>query len=331
MFIEKKCDLCGDCLVMCPYVDYDREEAVEQFRQVMEGGMPDILSQCVTCVACNQFCDKGANPFDLILERQEETGVLHIPEENIQLFRNLPSAPSQVIPGKPGRPALSLCSVGDLIPGLFDEPLFEGLTVLKGGDYFCNVGWVHLGYRTPVREGARRVAENIARTGTAEVIFYHDDCYALFAAMVEEFGIELDFHPVHIIEYLLGQVKASRERIQPLDIQVAYQQPCASRYTPWKDGQLDELFRLIGVERVEREYDRLYALCCGSPMVPRDRQKAMEIRKRNVDDAVEHEAQAMAYLCPLCVLNLRKVAGAAGLENYHLIELVNRALGATPQ
>lgn len=327
MFTREKCDLCGDCLVLCPYVDYEREEAIEQFRRLMEGETPEIVGQCVTCVACNQFCEKGANPFDLILARQEETGVLNIPEQNTEVFRNLPSTPSRVIEGDPGKPALSLCSVGDFIPGLFDGPLFEGMTVLKGGDYFCNVGWVHLGYETPVREGARRVVDNLAGSGAGEIVFYHDDCYALVAAMVKEYGVEVPFRPVHIIEYLLDYAKENEDRVKPLGMRVAYQQPCASRYTPWKDGQVDELFRLIGVERVRREYDRKFALCCGSPMVPRDREKANSIKMRNIEDAVEHGAQAMAYLCPLCVLNLRKRADAAGLENHHIIELVKKSLG----
>jgi Fe-S oxidoreductase len=327
MFVEEKCDLCGDCVFLCPYVDYDREESIEQFRQLIEGETPEIVSECVTCVACNWFCEKGANPFDLILKRQEETGVLNIPEQNTEVFRNLPKAPSQVIEGDLGKPALSLCSVGDFIPGLFDGPLFKGITVLKGGDYFCNVGWVHLGYETPVCEGAQRVVDNLAATGYGEIVLYHDDCYALLAAMVNEYGIEVPFRPVHIIEYLLEHVKEHHEEVKPLGMKVAYQQPCASRYTPWKDEQLDELFRLIGVERVEREYDRKFALCCGSPMVPRDRDKANRIKMRNIEDAVEHGAQAMAYLCPLCVLNLRKRADAAGLENHHIIELVKQALG----
>ncbi|MBN2025332.1 MAG: (Fe-S)-binding protein [Actinobacteria bacterium] len=326
MFIREKCDLCGDCVFMCPFVDYDREQSIEQFRRLMEGETPEIVSQCVTCVACNEFCEKGANPFDLILARQEETGVLNIPEQNTEMFRNLPNAPSQIIPGDESRPALALCSVGDLIPGLFEGPLFEGMTVLKGGDYFCNVGWVHLGFETPVREGAQRVVDNLAASGAGEIVCYHDDCYALLASMVKDYGIEVPFRPVHIIEYLLDYVKAHEDKVKPLGIKVAYQQPCASRYTPWKDEQLDELFRLIGVERVEREYDRKFALCCGSPMVPRDREKANEIKLRNIEDAVDHGAQAMAYLCPLCVLGLRKRADAAGLQNYHIIELVKKAL-----
>lgn len=326
MFYEEKCDLCGDCLVLCPYVDYDRDEAVEQFGQLKDGGTPEIVGECVTCVACNQFCEKGANPFDLILERQEQTGVLNIPEQNTQLFRNLPDAPTQVLPGEPGRPALSLCSVGDLVPGLFEGPLFEGMTLLKGGDFFCGVGWVHLGQESPVRENAPRVIEKLAATGASEIVFYHDDCYALVTTIAKEYGVDVPFHPVHIIKYLLDQVKEHADEVKPRGLRIAYQQPCASRYTPWKDAQLDELFELIGVERVEREYDRMSALCCGSPVMPRDRDRAAQIKERNIADAVAHGAQAIAYLCPLCVLNLRKVSASAGLENHHLIELVKQAL-----
>jgi Fe-S oxidoreductase len=165
---------------------------------------------------------------------------------------------------------------------------------------------VHLGEETPVREGAARVIENIAATGAEEVIFYHDDCYALMATMAPDYGIEVPFRPVHIIEYLLDRVKKNPAAVRRLGIRAAYQQPCASRYT--------------------REYDRLFALCCGSPMMPRDREKAMRIKERNIHDAVNSGAQAMAYLCPLCFLNLRKVAAASGLENYHIIELVKKAI-----
>ncbi len=326
MFDESKCDLCGDCFALCPYLRYDRDEAVSQFKQLMDGGTPPAVGECVTCVACNQFCEKGARPFDLILARQEETGVLNVPEQNTTLFRNLPNAPSEVVEGDAGKPALSLCSVGEMLPGLFEGPLFEGLTVLKGGDYFCSVGWVHLGYETPVRENAPRVIKNLAATGAEEIIFYHDDCYALAASMAPDYGIDVPFRPVHIIEYLLERVREREGDVKPLGLKVAYQQPCASRYTPWKDEQLDELFALIGVERVEREHDRVNALCCGSPVMPRDRERAMGIKQMNISDAVAHGAQAMAYLCPLCVLNLRKVADAAGLDNHHIIELVKQAL-----
>ncbi len=200
------------------------------------------------------------------------------------------------------------------------------MTVLKGGDYFCGVGWVHLGQESPVRENAPRVMEKLAATGASEIVFYHDDCYALVTTIAKEYGIAVPFRPLHIIEYLLNQVKERADQVKPLGLRVAYQQPCASRYTPWKDTQLDELLGLIGVERIEREYDRMSALCCGSPVMPRDRDRATRIKEKNIQDALDHGAEAMAYLCPLCVLNLRKVSAAAGLGNLHLIELVKQAL-----
>lgn len=327
MFDRENCDLCGECVARCPYQDYSLDEAAAQFQELVEGGTPPFVAECVTCVACNEYCEKGARPFDLILERLEETGVLEIPEQNTQLFRNLPNAPSEVVKGDPGKPALSLCSVGDLLPGLLDGPLFEGMTRLKGGDYFCGVGWVHLGQEKPLRDNARRVVENLAAVGAREIVFYHDDCYALLASIAGDYGIDVPFRPVHVIEYLLERVKERGDAVGRLGLKVAYQQPCASRYTPWKDERLDELFRLIGVERVARGYDRASALCCGSPLMPRDRDRAMAVKRRNIDDAVAGGAEAMAYLCPLCVLNLRKPAAASGLENHHIIELVEKALG----
>jgi len=325
MFKIEKCDLCGDCLVRCPYIEYSRERAVEEFKELIDGGAPSILDLCVTCFACNQFCEKGARPFDLILKRQEESGVPKIPETNIELFRNLPLAPSEIIMGEPSRPVISLCSVGDLIPGLFEGEIFKGATLLKGGDYFCGIGWLHLGKEEPLREIAPRVISNLASQGAEEIVFYHDDCYTLISSIAKEYGIEVPFRAKHIIEYLLELARGQADKISPLGIRIAYQQPCASRYTPWKDSWLDELFELLGVERVNRKYDRISALCCGSPVVPRDRERAMEIRRTNVDDALSHGAQAIVYLCPLCYLSLKKVAASAGLGNFHIIQLVEKA------
>lgn len=327
MFRVKECDLCGDCLVRCQYVDYDRERSIAEFSDLMNGNTPPIVTLCVSCVACNNYCTKGANPFDLILQRQEETGVLNIPEANTQLFRNLPKMPGEVIEGEKGKPLISLCSVGDLIPELFEGPLFEKATILKGGDFFCSVGWIHLGQEKPVRDNAQRFLDNIGRITSEEVVFYHDDCYALAKAMAPSYGLEVPFKPLHIFDFLLDAVKGFPERPKPLEIKVAYQQPCASRYTPEKDAVLDELFKLIGVERVNRKHDRMEALCCGSPLMPRDRDRALNIKETNLADAAGACADAMAYLCPLCYLNLNKLAAEKGLENYHVIELVKESLG----
>lgn len=54
--------------------------------------------------------------------------------------------------------------------------------------------------------------------------------------------------------------------VKRLNMKIAYQQLCASRYTFQKDKILDELFKRIGVERVNRKYDRINALYYGGPL-----------------------------------------------------------------
>jgi len=327
MFDRSKCDLCGECLMKCQYVDYGEKKAKEEIDKLIRGEPASIIKECITCVACNQYCEKGANPFDLINQRQEETGLFPVSDQALDMFSAADVMPTEVIPGQHGKPVMSLCTVGDLIPELFEGQLFEGMTFLKGGDYFCKIGWIHAGKESPVRDGAKAVVEKLAETNAKEIIFYHDDCYAMMATKVKEYGIDLPFKPIHIIEYLLSYLKDHRNQIKKLNMKIAYQQPCASRYTPWKDEWLDELFHLIGVERVERQYDRINALCCGGTIVATNYERAGRIKGMNIKDALDAGAEAMVFLCPICFLSLRRRAREAGLETIPISNLCRLALG----
>ena len=327
MFDRSRCDLCGECLMKCQYVDFSKEKAKEEIDKLIRGEPASIIKECITCVACNQYCEKGANPFDLINQRQEETGLFPVSDRALDMFSAADVMPTEVIPGQPGKPVMSLCTVGDLIPELFEGQLFEGMTFLKGGDYFCKIGWIHAGKESPVRDGAKAVVEKLAETDAKEIIFYHDDCYAMMATKVKEYGIDLPFKPIHIIEYLLSYLKDHKDQIKKLNMKIAYQQPCASRYTPWKDEWLDELFQLIGVERVERRYDRINALCCGGTIVATNYERAGRIKGMNIKDALDAGADAMVFLCPICFLSLRRRAREAGLETIPISNLCRLALG----
>ena len=330
MFDRSKCDLCGECLMKCQYVDYSKEKAKEEIDKLIRGEPASIIKECITCVACNQYCEKGANPFDLINQRQEETALFPVSNRALEMFYAAEMMPTEVILGKPEKPVMSLCTVGDLIPGLFEGQLFEGMTFLKGGKYFCKIGWIHAGKESPVRDGAQAVVDKLAETKAKEIIFYHDDCYAMMTTKAKEYGVDLPFQPIHIIEYLLNYLGDHKEQIKKLNKKIAYQQPCASRYTPWKDGWLDELFHIIGVERMKRQHDRINALCCGGAIVATDYERAGRIKDTNIKDALDAGAEAMVFLCPLCFLSLRRRVREAGLEPIPLLNLCRLALGEKP-
>jgi len=83
-FDLSKCDFSrcrGECLARCPYVSYDEDDAKRAMKSLIEGERHQILKECITCAACNDFCPLGADPWDLIARRQEETDALGIPAD----------------------------------------------------------------------------------------------------------------------------------------------------------------------------------------------------------------------------------------------------------
>jgi Fe-S oxidoreductase len=262
----------------------------------------------------------------LLNQRQEESGALGIPDQAMQNFAKLKSLPTVVKKGKEGKPVLNLCIVGDMVRELLDNPLFDDLTIVEGADYFCTVGYIHLGKPSLVVKEAKRYIDNLAALGAEEVICFHDDCYTMLTTLAQEYGLKVPFQPVHIFEYLYRELKKREGQLKAVPIRVAYQSPCASRYTQGKDIYLDKIFELLGVERPARKYERMNALCCGAPLMARDKERAAVVKKWNIDDAKKVKADAMVFLCPMCYLNLRKLCKDDAVDPIFITELCKKAL-----
>ena len=328
MWDASKCDLCGDCLVKCLYVDYDMDKAVAEIKALMEGKEAEIVSKCITCCACREYCPTGADPFNLIMNAIEKAGVFPVSEE--QLVAGSFQVPSEVIPGEPDKPAISICTMERYIPdGALDGQLFQGMTVVKGGDYYCLIGWEHSGKESAIERYAQRFIDNLASLGK-DILLLHDDCYAMVHAKVRDYGLKVPFNYMHIFEYLRNYLRDHQSNITRLDKKVAYQQPCASRYTPEKHTLLDEIFQLIGVERPSRKYERETALCCTAPIIPTKVDMAIEFQERNVRDAIDCGVDALITLCPVCDRVMRRPTGQLGLTKIYITDLCRIALGEKP-
>jgi len=311
--------------VKCLYVNYDKDKAVAEIKTLMEGKEAEILSKCITCCACREYSPTGADPFSLIISMVEKAGVFPISEDELVALSFGP--PSEVIPGDPSKPALSICTMEQYIPeGALDGQLFQGMTVVKGGDYFCLIGFEHFGKESPIEKYAQRFIDNLASLGK-DILFLHDDCYAMVHAKIKDYGITVPFNYMHIFEYLRNYLREHQSSITKLGKKVAYQQPCASRYTPEKNAFLDEIFALIGVERPPRKYERETALCCTAPIIPTNRDMAIELQEKNVKDAIECGADALITLCPVCDRVLRRPTGQLGLTKIYITDLCRIALG----
>jgi len=327
MFRENDCTVCGDCLTWCPYIEIGEEEAKEEFQKLIEGKHSRVISECISCMGCDEICPEKANPFSLIIRRQEEQGEANRFEQARKNMEGAYSLPSEVLTGVEGGPTIDICTVYPMIPNLFEGILFEGATFLRGGEYFCGIGFYHIGIASKVEKKAASVVKKVAQTGAEEVICYHDDCYTLFKVIAPELGVDVPFRPVSWPEFLHRRMNELKDRIQPINKAVAYQRPCASRYTPDKDAYVDAIFDLIGATTPSRSYERLQSLCCGGSIVIRDWEMSNRIKHQNLGDAKAAGAEIMVTLCPMCFTNLRKRAPEHDLVIMTISDLCRAALG----
>ncbi len=342
-FIREKCTACGDCFTRCQYLQLKKEQAVKEIKNLMDGRDSPVLRDCATCYACNEYCPTGANPFDLIAEHQGETHALGLSDGALAMLEKQyePYTSDKQVELK--GPLLSQCAFLKTNAPFFEGQLFKGLTLVGGRNFFCNLVYLHTGQISLSKKRAQTIVDNVAKFGAKEVICFHDECYLLYAKYAPAFGVKVPFRPVHIFEYLVKYLKTHPKAVHSLNLKVAYQRSCSSRLTPEKDHYLDELFAVLGVERVKRTYDYANALCCQAPAtqisgaadptkIPRDmilkKKKAGKERQgQNIQDAVQAGATAMVFVCPMCHETLKGICEKNNLRPIFITELCRMALG----
>jgi Fe-S oxidoreductase len=334
MWNASKCNLCGDCLVNCRYTDYDRDEAVAQITLLIEGKDAEILTKCTTCMACSGYCPTGADPSNLIFKMQEEIGTSPITvvgkpacEALVRSFEN-GDDPSQLIPGDPDKQVLSLDAFRfDQFPeGTFDSALFKGLAIVRGGEYASLSGYVHMGGESLVGRYGQRVLDNLASLDK-DVVYIHNEGFVLAHVKAKYNGFRVPFKYMHLFEYLRDYLKAHTDSITPVGKNVAYHANCATRWIPEYDAFLDEVFGLIGVGRPGRKYERENAVCCTAPLIYTNRELAVDIQKKNFEDAIASGADAIVTSCPVCQGVFRRPSSQFGLRSIFVTDLCRIALG----
>jgi Fe-S oxidoreductase len=334
MWDASKCNLCGDCLVNCRYTGYDRDGAIAQIALLMEGKDAEILSKCTTCMACMDYCPTGADPADLIFQMQETIGTSPIVAVGKPVLDALTKGigghgdPSQVIPGDPDKPVLSFDSFQfEQFPeGTLDSQLFKGMTVIRGYDYANLAGNVHMGGESFVGKYGQCVLDNLAKLGK-DMVFIHNEGFVLPGVKAKEYGFKVNFKYMHLFEYLRNYLRDHKDKVTRLSKKIAYQANCATRWMHEYDAFLDEIFELVGVERPSRKYERLDAVCCTAPLIYTNRELAVDIQKKNFEDAIACGADAIITSCPICYGVFRRPSSQFNLPNIFITDLCRIALG----
>lgn len=317
----------------CQYLGFtDISQARAEKQNINEGRDSRVLHECVTCYACQEYCPNGNNPFFLIVERQEERGILPAPrpilEEQLRMMGPKGRLEKKAVTG----PVVDMCAF-PMLTGCVRGRLFENASVIVGTDIFCNIMWLHFARNSVIRERVPAVMARIMDfylrdSGVRELICFHDECYGTFTTLARAFGMAVPFTPVHLFDYINRRLDALSDRIKPLNQKIAYQRPCSSRLCPETERSLDTIFEKIGAERVPRQYDRQNALCCGG--VPRAHQRdelADELVEKNLTDMQKTGAVYCVFNCPFCMATLGMEAAEKGLTPILVSDLVQLALG----
>jgi Fe-S oxidoreductase len=91
---------------------------------------------------------------------------------------------------------------------------------------------------------------------------------------------------------------------------------------------VDDVFGLLGVERLKRNYDRENALCCAEIFrMAKGPALADDVQKRNIDDMVKSGAEYCVFNCPACWDSLAHKVVKQGIKPIHMIDLCKLAIG----
>jgi Fe-S oxidoreductase len=220
-----------------------------------------------------------------------------------------------------------------MLTGCVRGKLFEGASTIVGSDIFCNIMWLHFAKNSVIRERLPQIIDNIwnhylKESNVDELICFHDECYGTYTQVAPAFGIEVPFKPVHLFQYLIQRLDELKDQIRPLGLKVAYQRPCSNRLIPETQHWVDDIFQRIGVERVEREYDRENALCCGTVIrLQQNDDLADDLQERNIEDMRSAGANVCVFNCPVCLLTLGEAVAEKGMMPILMSELCQFALG----
>lgn len=328
------CENCEtrDCLAKCQYINLPPEKAREEQLKMIRGEHSQILTDCVTCCGCEEYCPNNNHPFFFIVEQQEKLGINPVPIPVADAMVNVLTPTGESLEQDCKNTVINMCNFS-MLAGTLRGRLFRDISTFGGADNFCNLMYMHFARNSVTKDRVPKVIDNIMtkylkKNNISELVCYHDECYGTYSKWAPMNGIEVPFKPVHFFEFTYNRLLELKDDIKPLNIKVAYQRSCSSRITPETDQLVDDIFKLIGAERVDRVYDRQNSLCCGAAVEMHQKFDLMEdIQDKNVDDMKAAGAAYCVFSCPLCFFTLMGKVFKKGIMPILMSDLCLKALG----
>ncbi len=323
------CTECGQCLMKCPVLEMEKEDAVAAIRKLIRGEpAPEVLDRCTFCFDCNRFCPvPGLRPHELILQRAIERrkkvpGILKYlcngrNTRNMfgDLYKKLKPDEKKIIEKwsvvPNGGDVLWVGCIGRLSCRDLDRStVLAPLTKFGPLDLCCG----ELAYRLCSWElYEETVTRTLAVMETLKInrlVSYCGSCYNYFANILPNvYGKKLPYPVISLYEWLWEQYEQGAIQVKnPRAFTAAVHESCYVSELGDDFAQcLRKLYKATGVETVELAHHGDRNLSCGavsavrsmnlmSSMIKEQRRKYHEVSDAGVSE--------MALNCPGCYVTL---------------------------
>ncbi|MGQ9536766.1 MAG: (Fe-S)-binding protein [Actinomycetota bacterium] len=352
-FDRDACDLCGECLFRCRYLNLSLSEARQEIRRLVEGLPTRVVHRlCISCYACDAFCPRGCRPYELIISawhrRYRKRGlpvraaylmpaskpnfrtdlVRHMSVRERELLRRWKENPPEGdLVLYPGCNALTL-------PHLLDAS-FLGEVVISGDfDLCCGEMYFRMGLYDAVKRTADKLTSYYQFRKIGTMLFVCPAGLNMFRNVLPGlFGARFDFKTMYLGEYLWRKVENGELSIRKrLGLRVAVHDSCHGRMLGDEvQGSARRLYAAMGLDLVELTLDPREGLCCGmaagcNRYRPEDMFRASV---RELREAARTGADELAVYCGGCQLTFSLIRWLYPTRQpvRHLLEYLKEATG----
>jgi Fe-S oxidoreductase len=355
-FRYEDCDLCGDCLARCRYMNLSRAEAIEEMNRLIAGEPTRVVhKKCISCYACDAFCPRDCRPYELIIgswnRRYRERGLpvrasYLMPasspnfrsemvktmqpweQELLRKWKDTPPEGELVL--YPGCNALTL-------PHLLQGSYMDGVVVSGDFDLCCGEMYFRMGFFDVVERTAEKLTRHYRGRDIGTMLFVCPAGLNLFRNVLPgQFGAEFSFQTKYLGEYILERIDAGELEIERhLDRSVAVHDSCHGRILGEEvTGSVRKLYDLMGLDMREMVSEVDDGLCCGMA-AGCNRYQPLDMYLATVKElraAAKTGADELATYCGGCHLTLSMMRWLYPTRQpvRHMLEYLKEATGEEP-
>ncbi len=157
--------------------------------------------------------------------------------------------------------------------------------------------------------------DTIKASGAKQVVFACPEGYLTFKNFYPKYFGDLDFEPVHILDFISEKVKEGAIELEEFEASVTYHDPCRlGRLSQIFDAPRDLIKAIPGIKFVEMPRSRENAVCCGTSGWMNCSSCSKQIQVERLTEASDTGAETLITACPKCQIHFSCAKSAFDLD-----------------